>query len=70
MIAPTSKEKDMCVKAMHANTTFSDQTGKFPITSQRGNKCMMVMVDTDGNAIDVREMKNKTEKEWIKITHP
>jgi hypothetical protein len=28
---------------------FSDQTGKFPITSARGNKYIMVAVELDGN---------------------
>jgi len=31
---------------------FSDQTGKFPITSARGNKYIMVAVELDGNYID------------------
>ena len=29
----------------------SDQTGRFPVTSNRGNKYMMVVLDNDSNAI-------------------
>jgi hypothetical protein len=30
---------------------FSDQTGRFPITSSRGNKYIMVVYDYKSNAI-------------------
>ena len=30
---------------------FSDQTGRFPITSSRGNKYIMAMYDNDSNTI-------------------
>jgi len=32
-------------------TMFSDQTGQFPMRSQRGNKYIMVMVEINSNAI-------------------
>jgi hypothetical protein len=33
----------------------------FPATSSRGNQYIMVLVEVDGNYIDVELMKNKTE---------
>ena len=47
-------------------TIFSDQTGQFPTTSQRGNKYIMVMVEIDSNAILVEPMKSKNDKEMIR----
>ena len=44
----------------------TDQTGKFPITSSRGSKYIMVMCEIDGNAILTATMKNRTEGEMIK----
>ena len=45
------------------NTVFSDQTGKFPTRSKRGNKYIMVMVEIDSNAIVVDPVKNRTDAE-------
>jgi hypothetical protein len=46
---------------MHTN-----QTGRFPATSNRGNKYIMVLVKVDGNYIDAKPMKNKLEGLMIK----
>ena len=47
-------------------TIFSDQTGKYPKRSQRGNKYIMVMVEIDSNAILVEPMKSRTDEEMIR----
>jgi hypothetical protein len=61
------KEKDVFIKVIDARelngTIYTDQTGGFPITSSRGNKYVMVMVQIDSNVILVEAMKNKTDKE-------
>jgi hypothetical protein len=44
---------------MAQETTFSDQTGQFPIQSLCSNKYIMVMVEIDSNAILVKPMKNR-----------
>jgi hypothetical protein len=44
---------------------FSDQTGQFPMRSQRGNKYIMVMVEIDSNAILVEPMKSHKDEEMI-----
>ena len=41
------------------NTVFSDQTGKFPTQSQRGNKYIIVMVDIDSNVILVEPINSR-----------
>jgi hypothetical protein len=45
---------------------FSDQTGKFPITSARGNKYIMVAVELDGNYIDGEPLQSRTSKSLTK----
>ncbi|KAL7505264.1 LOW QUALITY PROTEIN: hypothetical protein ACHAXN_002765 [Cyclotella atomus] len=53
------KEKDVFMKTYNVRETiFSDQTGKYPTTSQRGNKYIMVLVEIDSNAILVEHMKS------------
>ena len=48
------------------NTVFSDQTGKFPTRSQRGNIYVVVMVDIDNYAILVEPMKNRKDPEMTR----
>jgi hypothetical protein len=43
----------------------SDQTGRFPATSSRGNQYVMVLVEVDGNYIDAKPLKNKSEGAMI-----
>jgi hypothetical protein len=47
-------------------TIFSDQTGKYPKQSQRGNKYIMVMVEINSNAILVEPMKSRRDEEMIR----
>ena len=61
------KKKDVYVKIHNTSETMhSDQTGRFPATSSRGNKYIMVLVEVDGNYIDTEPMKSKSEGEMIK----
>jgi hypothetical protein len=45
---------------------LSDQTGKFPITSARGNKYIMVVVELDGNYIDGEPIQSRKAKSLTK----
>jgi hypothetical protein len=45
---------------------FSDQTGRFPITSSRGNKYIMVVYDYDSNAILTEPLTSRTEMELLR----
>ena len=50
---------------------YSDQTGRFPYTSSRGNQYLMIIYDYDSNAILQEPLKNRTASElsraWTKI---
>ena len=43
-------------------TTYTDQTGRFPYRSSRGNEYIMVMYDYDSNAILTTPLKNRQAK--------
>ena len=45
---------------------FSDQMGKFPITSARGNKYIMVAVELDGYYIDGEPLQSWSAKSLTK----
>ena len=44
---------------------YSEQTGRFPVTSYRGMQYTMVLYDLDSNAIMVEPMRNKTSGEML-----
>jgi hypothetical protein len=50
---------------MAQETTFSNQTGQFPIQSLCGNKYIMVMVEINSNAIFFEPMKNCKDDKMI-----
>ena len=61
------KEEDIFISTYNVRETiFSDQTGQYPLRSQRGNKYIMVMVEIDSNAILVEPMKSMEDKEMIR----
>lgn len=61
------KEQDIFLKTYDVRETiFSDQTGQYPTTSQRGNKYIMVLVEIDSNAILVEPMKSRNDSEMIR----
>ena len=45
---------------------YTDQTGKFPKKSSKGNHYIMVLIEIDSNAILVEAMKNRTAGEVIR----
>ncbi len=74
MLAKTKKKlpalprmKDSYIKIHNTTKTMhSNQTGRFSATSSRGNKCIMVIVEVNGNYIDAEPMKTKSAGEMIK----
>jgi len=60
---PTSKKEELTrtiskqnilIKIINASeTVYSDQTGRLPVQSSRGNTSIMVYYDVDSNFIDV-----------------
>ena len=47
-------------------TIFTDQTGKFPVKSYRGYQYVMVLYDSQSNAILVEPMRDRTSGEMIR----
>jgi hypothetical protein len=45
---------------------YSDQTGRFPVTSSKGNKYIMVVYDYYSTAILAEPLKNRTERELLR----
>jgi len=46
-------------------TVHTDQTGAFPVTSQRGYQYIMIGIHIDANYIFCDTMKNRTEGKMI-----
>jgi hypothetical protein len=46
---------------------YSNQTGKFPTTSSRGNKYLMVLYYIDGSYIMMEPTKSRHENEMIRV---
>ena len=65
-LTPSPKQCDIFVKMENMDTIYSDQTGKFPTRSSRGNKYIMIMCEIDGNGILSAPMKNRTAGEIVK----
>ena len=62
------KKRDVYIKIYDMKETiYSNQTGRFPKTSQRGNKYIMVMVEVDSSAIVVEPMKPRTDEEMKRV---
>ena len=45
---------------------YTDQTGKFPVVSSRGNQYLMVAIEMDGNYIDAEPMQTREASSLIK----
>jgi hypothetical protein len=46
---------------------YSDQTGRFPVTSSKGNKYIIIVYDYDSAAILAEPIKNRTETELLRV---
>ena len=68
---PTKKERTIFYRVMDVNDEtaqkiYSDQPGRFPTKSSRGNQYIMVLTEVDSDVILVKPMKNKTAGEMIR----
>jgi hypothetical protein len=45
---------------------YTNQTGRFPVTSRGGNKYIMILYDYDSNSILAEPMKSRTDDEIIR----
>ena len=59
---PVRKKHDIYVRIDQVrNTIYTNQTGKFPITSSIGKKYIMILCAMDGNVVLAEPMLNKSE---------
>jgi hypothetical protein len=60
--------KTNCIYAatIDAGQINTDQTGRFPVISSKGNKYIMLLNDYDGNAILAEPIKNRTAPELLR----
>jgi hypothetical protein len=49
-----------------AGQIYTDQTGRFPVVSSKGNKYIMILYDYDSNAILTQPIKDRTASELLK----
>jgi hypothetical protein len=49
-----------------AGTIYTDQTGRFPVVSSKGNKYIMILYDYDINAILSQPIKDRTAPELLR----
>jgi hypothetical protein len=61
------KHRDIYVKIEEAGEMiYSDQMGRFPVTSSGGHKYIMVLVEIDSNFISMEPMKSRETSELIR----
>lgn len=66
-----SKQREVCVRILDTRDElqmkiYTDQTGKFPRKSSRGNQYIMVLFEVDSNAILVAPMASRSKGEMVK----
>ena len=65
---PIERKRDVYVKVYDATKRpmYADQSGRFPVTSSRGHKYIMIAVEMDGNYIDAEPLKSRSMKDLTK----
>ena len=69
-ISESPNERTHQVFAAVYNTTgeiANDQTGKFPTTSSRGQKYVLILYDYDSNSILAKTMRNRSDTEHLRV---
>jgi hypothetical protein len=54
------KTQYVYVATIDAGQIYTDQTGRFPVVSSKGNKYIMILYDYDSNAILAQPIKDRT----------
>ena len=66
LTVPSHRHQDIYIKTYDTRyTVYSNQTGKFPLASSRGNGYQMILYHTNSNSIWVELTKNRTKGELI-----
>jgi hypothetical protein len=56
----------MYTAVLDAGQIYTDQTGRFPVISSRGNVSIMVLYEYDGNAIMAEPIENNKSGELLR----
>ena len=61
-VSPEDIRENNCVhiQVLDTGKIYCDQTGRFPVTSSRGNKYIMVLFHPETNAILAEPIKNRS----------
>ena len=63
---PIPRKQDIFVTTVDLQETiYTDQTGKFPYVSSRGNRYIMVALHIDANAIYVEPMRTRAKENFV-----
>jgi hypothetical protein len=62
----TDQDHGIKTQFVYAGQIYTDQTGRFPVVSSKGNKYIMILYDYDSNAILAQSIKNRTAPELLK----
>jgi hypothetical protein len=69
----TEPELDQGIKTQYvyaatidAGKIYTDQTGRFPVVSSKGNNYIMILYDYDSNAILAQPIKDRTVPELLR----
>jgi hypothetical protein len=60
------KTQFLYAATIDAGQIYTDQTGRFPVVSSKGNKYIMILYDYDSNAILAQPIKDRTAPEILK----
>jgi hypothetical protein len=60
------KNQFVYAATIDAGQIYTDQTGRFPVVSSKGNKYIMILYDYDSNAILAQPIKDRTAPELLK----
>jgi hypothetical protein len=60
------KTQFLYAATIYAGQIYTDQTGRFPVVSSKGNKYIMILYDYDSNAILAQPIKDRTAPELLK----
>jgi hypothetical protein len=68
---PGVKHKDAYLRVYDATkkSMYTDQTGRFPVVSSRGNKYLMVACELDGNYIDAEPVRDRSASQLTQAYH-
>jgi hypothetical protein len=60
------KSQFVYAATIDAGQTYTDQTGRLPVVSSKGNTYIMILYDYDSNAILTQPIKDRTAPELLK----